>query len=272
MDLHVFLHLMQERFHDCAKLGKSTISRLKEYGNQIRESLQAEQSKSQQLEEKNKILAQDQAILQSEKIHLEQQVKIMQQDLDSKDLCQASDSTTQTSGSEHHETDSEVKLKSLRQQIQEMEQEHKRTEALLKTEIDPLRKKLQDNSANQRKACYSEHALAAHIKYIADNLIRPAVNKLISRHAPCPLLAAPTGRPPKTEIDHLRKKLQDNSANQRKACYSEHALAAHIKDIADSEFIYYQRRYKNNLELDQASCNQAYLQTRSVPTPGCSHW
>ncbi|KAJ8416565.1 hypothetical protein AAFF_G00358530 [Aldrovandia affinis] len=119
---------MQERFHDCAKLGKSTISRLKEYGNQIRESLQAEQSKSQQLEEKIKILAQDRAILQSEKIHLEQQAKIMQQNLDSKDLCQASDSSTQqTSGSEHHETDSEVKLKSLRQHIQEMEQEHKRT-------------------------------------------------------------------------------------------------------------------------------------------------
>ncbi|KAJ8410691.1 hypothetical protein AAFF_G00186480 [Aldrovandia affinis] len=80
---------MQERFHDCAKLGKSTISRLKEYGNQIRESLQAEQAMSQQLEEKIKILAQDRAILQSEKIHLEQQVKIMQQDLDSKGLCQA---------------------------------------------------------------------------------------------------------------------------------------------------------------------------------------
>ncbi|KAJ8391998.1 hypothetical protein AAFF_G00083080 [Aldrovandia affinis] len=115
---------------------KSTISRLKEDGNQIRESLQAEQSKSQQLEEKITILAQDRVILQSEKIHLEQQAKIMQRNLDSKDLCQASDSTTQqTSDSEHHDKDSEVKVKSLRPQIQEMEQEHKITEALLKTEI-----------------------------------------------------------------------------------------------------------------------------------------
>ncbi|KAJ8355383.1 hypothetical protein AAFF_G00058050 [Aldrovandia affinis] len=79
----------------CFLTGKSTISRLKEDGNQIRESLQAEQSKNQQLEEKIKILAQDRAILQSEKIHLEQQAKIMQQNLDSKDLCQASDSSTQ---------------------------------------------------------------------------------------------------------------------------------------------------------------------------------
>ncbi|KAJ8410692.1 hypothetical protein AAFF_G00186490 [Aldrovandia affinis] len=63
------------------------------------------------------------------------------------------------------------------------------------------------------------------------------------------------------KIDHLRKKLQDNSMNQRKACYSEHALAAHKKEIKDF-----------CRQLDQASCKQAYLQTRSMPTPGCSHW
>ncbi|KAJ8391823.1 hypothetical protein AAFF_G00085950 [Aldrovandia affinis] len=155
---------------------KSTISRLKEDGNQIWESLQAEQSKSQQLEEKIKILAQDRAILQSEKIHLEQQAKTMQQDLDSKDLFQASGSTTQqTSGSEHHDTDSEVKLKSPRLQIQEMEQEHKRTEALLKTEITFHEKQAQEHMMNTQKA---EYALAAERKETANLRQKESIKKM----------------------------------------------------------------------------------------------
>ncbi|KAJ8362525.1 hypothetical protein AAFF_G00369830 [Aldrovandia affinis] len=70
----------------------------------------------------------------------------------------------------------------------------------------------------------------------------------------------------KAEIDHL-KKMVDNLVNHRKACSPEHTLAERKKDIRNV-----QRR------LDQASSKravlqaEAYFQTLSVPTPGCSHW
>ncbi|KAJ8410973.1 hypothetical protein AAFF_G00180080 [Aldrovandia affinis] len=194
-----FLHLLEERFHDCAKLVKSTISRLKEDGNQIRESLQAEQSKSQQLEEKNKILAQDRVILESEKIHLEQQAKIMQQNLDSRDLCEASDSSTQqTSDSEYHDTDSEVKLKSPRLQIQEMEQEHKITEALLKT----------------------HHETDSEVKLKSPRL---QTQEMEQEHKITEALL-------KTEITLHEKQAQEHMMNTQKA---EYALAAERKEIAN---------------------------------------
>ncbi|KAJ8362481.1 hypothetical protein AAFF_G00372120 [Aldrovandia affinis] len=198
--------------------GAGLRTRLKEDGNQILESFQAEQSKGQQLQEKIRMLEQDRVILQSEKIHLEQQAKIMQQNLDSKDLCQDSDSTVQQSPTANvgkvmievnahpeeikrpvfvpslikrkaaqivsERRDKELKtkeaLKSHKQNVKTIEEQHQKAELSYKAEIKSLQKKLQENKT---RAWSSEQALAEEKKMTA-NLQNHRISSISQHQTP----------------------------------------------------------------------------------------
>ncbi|KAJ8393344.1 hypothetical protein AAFF_G00062450 [Aldrovandia affinis] len=161
----------------------------------------------------------------------------------------------------------EKKTKGLEENVQALKEDHKALEKEtlnFQIEINSYNEKLHDmielcqgkDQALLRKACQIDYERRVKELKIKEVLRSHSwkVTSIEEQHLKAEFSY-------KAEIDHLRKKLQDNLANQRKACYSEHALAAHKKEIKD---------FCN--QLDQASCKQADLQTRSVPTPGCSHW
>ncbi|KAJ8365282.1 hypothetical protein SKAU_G00141130 [Synaphobranchus kaupii] len=176
---------------------------MREDGNQKLERLLAEQSKVQQLEGKFLILEQDQIVLQNEKMHLELQSNIMQEKLDAKDLPQDMGSTLLTSDSEHHDKESEVKdVIQSQKQTKETEQERKKTDAILKIQMEFHKKQAEGNLISARIA---EHTLAAESK---DNAILR--QKIIEVRAQLSEIQNPVFAPPLKKGSWLREKLEQH--------------------------------------------------------------
>ncbi|KAJ8365283.1 hypothetical protein SKAU_G00141140 [Synaphobranchus kaupii] len=199
-------------------------------------------------------------------MHLELQSNIMQEKLDAKDLSQDTGSTLQTSDSEHHDKESEVKdVIQSKKQTKETEQERKKTDAILKIHIS---------------ARIAERTLAAESK---DNAILR--QKIIEVRAQLSEIQNPAFAPPlkkekikkmesdqaslngeKTNLENLCKILEEKFQIMHNLCEQkdsaleqklvEEKLEQHVKEIKSGG----RKEEIRNFKLSEASAKVAGYQ------------
>ncbi|KAG9335169.1 hypothetical protein JZ751_005642, partial [Albula glossodonta] len=144
---------------------KTFKSTTKEERHELQKTLRAQMSRVQQLEEQIKTIEQDLDVLQKEQAQVELEAKVLRQKLDEREMQDAAQQNAESLARSERESELKELLESHKLKILEMEQDRKKAEDLLKTQMEHHKRQAEENWTNTLAA---EHALAAERKETAD--------------------------------------------------------------------------------------------------------